>query len=126
MTTAQRIANKMSGRTRGKDAIYTVVMDGNTMVCHTEATLDAWWAELAPEDKARLYELHLDGILGEEPSFTVCGAAPGVLADPAFVAGMSAIAKAARIMMAAQATKIELMMQSAREVLDAKGISAHV
>jgi len=39
---------------------------------------------------------------------------------------MSAIAKAARIMMAAQATKIELMMQSAREVLDAKGISAHV
>lgn len=67
-TTAERITKRMqeTGRTRGKDSIYTVVLDGPRAICHTEATLDAWWAELTPEDKARLYELHLDGILGEE------------------------------------------------------------
>lgn len=74
MTTAQRITKRMQAadRLRGKDSIYSVVLDGDTVICHTEATLDIWWSELAPEDKAALYELHLEGALNERQSlFTV-------------------------------------------------------
>jgi hypothetical protein len=43
--------------------ILSVVSDDHNVICHTEATLDTWWHSLAPEDKAALYELHLDGAL---------------------------------------------------------------
>jgi hypothetical protein len=122
--TADRIAQRMAGRKRGKDAIYTVVTDDHSVICHTEATLDTWWAELAPEDKARLYELHLDGVLGPESdprpadavsmiSMTACGLSPKAVKSAEFLAGLAEVASAARIML------------EAREVLDARGAAIH-
>jgi hypothetical protein len=68
VTTAQRIAKRMqeTGRTRSKDSIYSVVSDDHNVICHTEATLDVWWNNLEPEDKAALYELHLEGTFEQQ------------------------------------------------------------
>lgn len=114
MTTAQRIAQRMAGRPRGKNAIYTVVSDDQNVIRHTEATLDAWWNSLAPEDKGALYELHLDGIL-DPPAVTVCK-----LRMPrdkqkraAFLESMAAMAHSGRLMLEAQ------------QVLDARGAAIH-
>jgi hypothetical protein len=105
------------GGVRTKDSIFSVVLDGDTAICHTEATLDTWWAELKPEDKAALYELHLEGALDADTPASI---------NPAWVAGMSTIQTAGKIMMDAQAAKVELMLQSAQQVLAAKGITANL
>lgn len=65
MLTAQRITERMeaTGRVRSKDSIYSVVMDDHNVHGLTEELLDVWWHELPAEDKAALYELHLDGVL---------------------------------------------------------------
>jgi hypothetical protein len=67
-TIAQRMTKRMEaeGRRRSKDSIYAVVSDEHNVHCLTESHLDVWWASLKPEDKAALYELHLDGILDDE------------------------------------------------------------
>jgi hypothetical protein len=68
MNTAQRITKRMAaeGRRRSKDSIFAVVSDDHNVHCLTEAHIDVWWESLKPEDKAALYELHLDGILDED------------------------------------------------------------
>jgi len=69
-TLAQRMTKRMEaeGRRRSKDSIYAVVSDDHNVHCLTEAHLDVWWDALPPEEKGALYELHLDGILDEEPA----------------------------------------------------------
>jgi hypothetical protein len=68
MTNVQRITERMeaTGRTRGEGSIYSVVMDDHHVQCLTEPMLDVWWHELKPEDKAALYEMHLDGVLDKQ------------------------------------------------------------
>jgi hypothetical protein len=93
----------MAGRTRGKDAIYSVVSDDSNVICHTEATLDAWWNSLVPEDKGALYELHLEGALEPElPVMTSCGVSPRAMSRPEFVASLAELATASRIMIQAR------------------------
>jgi hypothetical protein len=81
LTNAQRITKRMqqTGRTRSKDSIYSVVSDDHNVLCHTEATLDVWWNSLAPEDKAALYELHLEGATETPKQVTVA-----ISPDPEF------------------------------------------
>jgi hypothetical protein len=51
--------------------ILAIVSDEHN--CHpmTEELLDTWWSSLAPEDKADIYVLHLDGAL-QPPAPIVC------------------------------------------------------
>ena len=67
-TTAQRITQRMeeTGRKRTKGGIYAIASDEHNVHCLTEDLLDTWWRALSPEEKAVIYELHLDGAL-EEP-----------------------------------------------------------
>ena len=102
-TTAQHITKRMAetGRTRSKNSIYSVILDGPRVICHTEATLDVWWHSLKPEDKAALYELHLEGALDEPvPAITACNLSPKALERPEFVACLAEVARAGQIMLA--------------------------
>ena len=62
MKTAKPIADFLAstGREPSPDAIRCVVLDGLRAVCHTEATLDTWWANLSPDQKAAIYERDMD------------------------------------------------------------------
>ncbi len=40
-------------------SILCIVFDGDHALTHTEATLDTWWANLSPEQKAEIYEASL-------------------------------------------------------------------
>ena len=86
MTTAQRITKRMeaTGRRRSKNSIYAIVSDEHNVHRLTEAHLDAWWESLKPEDKAALYELHLDGALDELTDYEnnlLHSIAPSVIED---------------------------------------------
>lgn len=103
MTNAQRITKNIEARggKRSKDSIYSIVSDEYNVICHTEATLDAWWNSLAPEDKAALYELHLEGALEPElPVVTSCGVSPRAMGNAAFVGSLAQLVTAGRIMVA--------------------------
>ena len=62
MKTAKSIAEalKAPGVIPTDNTIRCIVFDGENAICHTEATLDAWWQTLSPEHKAELYEDDLE------------------------------------------------------------------
>ena len=57
MNTAAHLRNK--GIPVRPESILSIVTDAHSVHCLTEAHLDTWWASLAPELKAEIYEAAL-------------------------------------------------------------------